>query len=820
MNFLNQLGTKIANIFGEPSQGIRDATRAQKAKRLIFDTTSIADILPYESFDVENGLFINQNSLGFVIELFPIFSGDTSILKILQGVIQEILEEGSSIQCLLWADHRIDALLKPWENSFKKTAVKEIAELRSNHFKQPSEYPKRMFKIIFSYSLPRNTKTDNEDRLRLAEVKSKLLRTLSPITLVYQWGPTAFLENIGGIINYSINTEVVSKKWNPCETLSDQLVSGQKVEVDEHYLTWKHYNEPNVIFKSFKVYETPDRWPFYKMSSLIGDAFKNYLQIKSPFFIHYGIHCPSQSKAEALFSKNSFFIENQGKSPALLRFIPELASELRECDYVRRSLKQGAKFVWTQMSTGFWAEDSKMVEAEQSIKGLYRSNEFKLMETTNIQLPHFLSILPMTWGEYVEDLKMLKLLKTTLTDECPNFMPIQGEWIGGATSGMLLTGRRGQIINWNQFMAGSLNYNCAILGGSGGGKSVFMQELLFLSYGLERNVFILDVGRSYEKMCELLSGQYLEFKQGINLCLNPFTHVPTDAEFKQSFSFLLTIIFCMVSPDEKLNYYDQVLIARAIKDVWKRKKNKATITDVANRLKKDESEDARRLGVMLTPYTKEGIYSEFFEGENNVDFSNPLVLIELEELKAQKDLQAVVLQIFIMTIVNKSLMGNREKQFIICIDEAWELLAAEAMGDFIRTLAKRVRKYGGSLMTGTQEIDDYFSRPGSKAAYTNSYWKIFLPTGGDEIQKQINSGNLLMDNYKLELYKSLKTVPGSYSEILITNDSGVYGVVRLFLDRFSGLLYSTKSDDFQKIRKLKDQGITTIDAIKRIINDT
>ena len=58
-------------------------------------------------------------------------------------------------------------------------------------------------------------------------------------------------------------------------------------------------------------------------------------------------------------------------------------------------------------------------------------------------------------------------------------MPIHGEWSGTSTPGMLFHGRRGQVMNWNPFDNNSGNFNCAVLGKSGGGKSIFMQDILF-----------------------------------------------------------------------------------------------------------------------------------------------------------------------------------------------------------------------------------------------------------------------------------------------------------------------------------------------------
>ena len=85
----------------------------------------------------------------------------------------------------------------------------------------------------------------------------------------------------------------------------------------------------------------------------------------------------------------------------------------------------------------------------------------------------------MTWGEgAIDDSRRFQKTKTTLSHEPANLMPLQGEWQGTASPGMMLVGRRGQIFTWSPFDNNEGNYNVCVVGRSGSGKSVFMQELL------------------------------------------------------------------------------------------------------------------------------------------------------------------------------------------------------------------------------------------------------------------------------------------------------------------------------------------------------
>lgn len=463
-----------------------------------------------------------------------------------------------------------------------------------------------------------------------------------------------------------------------------------------------------------------------------------------------------------------------------------------------------------------------MREAEQALSNIFKTNQFLLAENTYLHLPHLLSILPTAWSEYIQDLKYLNVLKTTISQECGHFVPCHGEWAGTPTPGMLLHGRRGQIMNWNPFDNLSGNYNTIVLGKSGSGKSVFMQDLLMNGLRGGARVYIIDVGRSYEKLCEVVKGQQLAFSKESHICLNPFTKLTIhDQEEKETaLSFLKQTIACMAAPQSGTDEFENSLIEKAIYEVWEAKRNQATLTDIAKCLNSYPEEEAKRLGVMLTPYTSHGMYAKYFEGENNVNLSNALVLVELEELKGKKDLQAVILQLMIMTITNQAFLGDRKTPFYICIDEAWDLLRAKQSGEFIETLARRLRKYNGSLIVGSQNLEDLFSTPGAVAAFDNSDWVCFLSQKKSAIAVLEQSEKLGKDQNIFRALESVTTKAGEFSEVLIYQADGSYNIARVILDPFSYNLYSTKPQDYVRLKDLTRSGLSVVQAIHTIMGET
>lgn len=818
LSMLSNLGHRISSVFGEPSLGIADPLSQKKEMEGLFPIPPLSKLLIYDAFDEEHGIFLNNESMGFVIECLPLVGGDDSTYKILDGLFQDTLEEGSSIQCLLWADHRIEPFLNAWKKSRQnKEIFREIAKNRADFLKENPKNAARIFRCIFSYSIPLS-KDAASDLKRIVETKQKFLKTIKSLTYAFEWNAKNLIETVSGLVNFSLSRDREKKSWNPLDSISSQMNGGGKLEIAEDMLLWK--KEKEVAYKSFRVTDSPEYWPFHAMQRLIGDVFRDSFRMHHPFYLHYGVHCPKKDTAEAGFWRRSQLIENQGKSSMLIRLIPELASELRECDHIRRSVNQGSRFVWTQFSTGLWAQPCEIHQAEQALKSIFKINQFNLVENSCIHLPHMLSMLPMSWAEYVKDLKDFHLLKTTITTECANFVPIQGEYGGTASPGMLLIGRRGQLLNWNPFDNKAGNYNCVVVGRSGSGKSVFMQELLLNGLSTGAKVFILDVGRSFEKMCDLLEGQKIEFSKDSDICLNPFSSINPEMDEEEretSINFLKAIIACMAAPNQGTSDLENTLIERAIVETLEKKHNHATITDVSEWLKNQEEEDGKKLGIMLTPYTNKGIYRKYFEGECNIDFHNPMVLIELEELKNKKDFQAVVLQIFIMTIANKAFMGDRKTPFYICIDEAWDLLRGKQTGVFIETLARRLRKYNGSLVIGTQSIDDFFSTPGANAAYENSDWMCLLAQKKSSIARFSESKKIKMDDHMQFALESVTTRHGEFSEVMICDADGNYSIARLILDPFSNLLYSTKADEYSMIKDLTRSGKTIVEAIHHIL---
>jgi conjugal transfer ATP-binding protein TraC len=396
---------------------------------------------------------------------------------------------------------------------------------------------------------------------------------------------------------------------------------------------------------------------------------------------------------------------------------------------------------------------------------------------------------------------------------------LQAEWKGTETPAIILGGRKGQLMTFCPFDNKAGNYNVTVVGRSGSGKSVFMQELMASTIGLGGRVFVLDVGRSFEKTCHMLNGQFIEFSPRRAICLNPFSGIdPNNAEAAgDALTMLKSVLQLMAAPTNGVDDKEAALLEQAMNESFRKHGQNTTISHIAQRLKSIDDQQAQDLGQMLYPYTSSGAYGKYFNESANADLNNPLVVIELEELKERKDLQSVIVQMMVINITNKMFMGDRKTPFNIVFDEAWDMLRGHQGGVFIETLARRLRKYRGSLVVGTQSVNDFYACAGAQAAWDNSDWNCFLSQKEESIALLKNSERILLDEYKEKLLTSVKTIHGKYAEIMISGAKG-YAVGKLLLDPFSDLLFSTKPEDYTAVQELRSQGMDVSEAIEHLLN--
>jgi len=819
---------------------------AEKLNRQIVERTRLAGILPWLAYDPIDELFITDEGIGFCLEILPQTGGGDEMSNILTGLFAGCTP-GAGIQISILSDNNIlghlDRVYRSrTEESTANTGAsmnisaletyRNIYQRRIAFYKSGANKPIfpstpflfTNFRIVLSVTLP--LKFDKEeDRAVANTLKDSMKATLNSAGfLSSSWNADHFVQWTSRLLNlqkFKDFEDFWPAKYDQGMLIREQVVDRDTLcNVTPGGLLFssnsKRTNDVEARFYSVKSY--PPAFPMQAVRGLLGDYFQSALQYTTPFCITISLNILDHEQFKTYAQlKQARAVSNS--SSMLARFMPELSEQRRDWDLVVQSLSQGGIMVKCHHQLMMFGDPKQMAKAEQAARAVWRSRNFDLMPDRFLQIKGLLASLPLTMSKkFVADLSMLGLLSTKTSKNAITMSPLLAEWKGTPTPVLTLFGRLGQIMSIDVFDNTSGNYNAAIAGVSGSGKSVLLNEIALSYLSIGTKVWIIDVGRSYEKLCHNLNGEFIEFTPDKIIILNPFSNI---VDLDEDMEMLKPLLGQMISPSRPLQDFERAQIEKALRAVWLKKGQDSTISDVADYLNNETLSNIdpriKDMGQMLFPFTKNGIYGKYFEGRSNVDFKNQFTVLEMEELKSKKDLQSVVLLIMLYRI-NQVMYLQRDQRKIVIIDEAWDLMSGGSTSEFIETGYRRARKYKGSYMTATQSWDDYYKNPAALAALQNSDWTFMLRQKKESVDSLIDNKRLSADDYLKRLLMSIKTEHGVFSEVYVNSQMGS-GIGRLIVDPFSLLMFSSKAEDFYAINNKVKSGLTTTQAIEAVMTE-
>jgi conjugal transfer ATP-binding protein TraC len=310
------------------------------------------------------------------------------------------------------------------------------------------------------------------------------------------------------------------------------------------------------------------------------------------------------------------------------------------------------------------------------------------------------------------------------------------------------------------------NANQLISGGSGSGKS-FMTTLL-LCQMLKENpkVYFVDIGGSYKKLCENLSGQYLPLGVGVGLSFNPFDLAEGETQpSPQKIKFLVGLIELMTKDDEaaRLPKLERAEIEDAIARVYDQNR-KPRLSHLKELLAAHSDVEIRKYGRILAPWCGETPFGQFVDRDTNIALNRPIVAFDLKGMESYPDLQAVCLYI-ITDFVWREVQRDRQTMKFLVFDECWKLLKNDAGLVFIEEVFRTFRKYFASAIAISQDIDDFAKSKIAGAILPNCAVKwVLMQQQSDPVR--IKEALDLNDN-ELSLVKSLRQEKGVYSEAFL-----------------------------------------------------
>ena len=427
-----------------------------------------------------------------------------------------------------------------------------------------------------------------------------------------------------------------------------------------------------------------------------------------------------------------------------------------------------------------------------------------------ITFPSLTNHLPL-WPTFASS-KGLSRNLTLSTAQAAQFLPVFGDWIGttspsakGHLNGMLMLTRRNEPCSFNVFSPAHASPNFVMVAQTGGGKSFAAQYMVETQLALGTRVWVMDAGRSYLKLAAALNGDFRALTVDSDICLNPFTHV-TIIEEDMPILTVCIMTMCDRSGDMFRGERGALMkgtLASAIRSCWTTYGNSLTVDHIYKFCQSQDNEVFKILAATLFDFSRQGPYGRWFNGQNNLQIDNVFTVLELEELKRQPDLQAVVLQMLV-TQVSQQIYMNEGQRKMLVIDEALGLVKDPMMREFLEEAYEKFRKYGASIGLIAQDLVRLLNSPPGDAIRANAFTTFMLEQSSGTINKVKADAVFDLDEYTWQQIRDLHTVKGRYSEMMIVTKVGS-GVVRIVLPAYHQLLYSSDADE----------RTTIFDALKR-----
>jgi conjugal transfer ATP-binding protein TraC len=823
-----------------PVDGADDVTRLY----------GLHSILKYDQYDPENGLFYNDTSVGFCFEVIAQVGADEQMADRLNSIFTPV-PPGYGIQWCLFGGTNLDmqfdayqalrdaaverGLTTPFFQELARKRLEFVSKSRGKPLWPNENYVIKNIRLVFSV-----TRAGSFDDKVLVENLNELRETLR-VSLraaslpAFSMGADELINFLWPVLNpESMFTggEFPLLHYDDGRSIKSQLTAfGHHARVKPNEILFglppesEEEQDQRIAVRGFGVLQYPRKKELWQMANIIGSFFDETLQYPCPFLISGGVFTLDPNVVNNKAQIKALRTKQNAKS-RMAEFQHQLTAQAMDWDIVVHQLDNGGSMCELYHTLLLFAPKRVMNRASQVAINIWRSEGFTIAPLQMLHLSTLYASLPMTLTESVrDDLQKLRLMTNKTTVNAADMAPVIAEWKGSGDPVMMFFGRRGSPTFLDFYSNQQGNYNVFVAGVSGSGKSVAMNEIISAYRGIGAQVWVIDVGRSYQNLIRLQNGAFLEFTPNTRMCINPFSWVGQDDEldFNAEMRLLKPMIGRMASPNAPLSEFQYALIGEAITGVWAdygQDTNPTLIRDYLLHQIKNENGQSERvayeLAKQLQPFTKEGIYGNFFNGRANIKMDADMVGLELEELKNAPDLRRVVLFVLTSRIAHDMYL-TRDRKKLCLVDEAWQLLGDDKeTAEFIEEGYRRARKYNGIFCVGTQGIEDAYKNDAARAAYNNADWKILLRQDRKNLEKLIEDGMVNFSPAIKRMLLSLRTERGRFSELLISSPNGD-AVVRHIPDPFSLMMASTNAHDFNECNALVAQGHTTMEAIEIMV---
>ncbi len=256
------------------------------------------------------------------------------------------------------------------------------------------------------------------------------------------------------------------------------------------------------------------------------------------------------------------------------------------------------------------------------------------------------------------------------------------------------------------------NANIAVLAHSGAGKSYAAASVVLSGYTRGVGAILLDPEAEYAGLVRALGGSYLHLAAGSGHALNALDPLlAADRDPEEGPDRLNDVLDLVALMCGRLDEVERAQLEAAVRATISRA-HTAVLADVCAAL--EAAHPQSRVGIILRRWVS-GDLGRLFSSATNVDLDADIVGFNLRDLKDEVVGPAyLLLANWLWAILRRE---RRPRHLLI--DEAGLLLEHEPIRRFLVRLARRIRKYGGSLILVSQNPGDLFDTRDGAVLATN-----------------------------------------------------------------------------------------------------